>query len=73
MEIFDIGSTELLIVILLATIILGPERLTKVAREAGRLYRSFKMYFTSLSDELKSELDLLDELDKVKNDVNKIK
>ena len=56
MDIFGVGSNELLIIILLAVIVLGPERLVKVAREAGKLVRSVKAYFSSLSDELKDGL-----------------
>ena len=71
MDIFGVGSNELLIVALLAVIVLGPERLVKVAREAGKLVRSVKAYFSSLSDELKSELEVLDEISKETNDLMK--
>lgn len=68
-DIFGFGSNEVLIIALLAVIVLGPERLMKVAREAGKLIRSVKAYFSSLSDELKSELDVLDEIKKETNDL----
>lgn len=71
MDIFGIGQNELLIVALLAVIVLGPERLVKVAREAGKLVRSFKAYFSSLSDELNSELEILDEIKKETDDLIK--
>lgn len=67
MDIFGIGSTELLLVALLAAIVLGPERLVRVARRAGKMVREIKAYFSTLSDELQSELDLLDELQELKN------
>ncbi len=70
-NIFGIGMNELLIIFVLAAIVLGPERLAKVAREAGKHIRNLKAYFSSLSGELKSELDILDELKKVKDVVNK--
>jgi sec-independent protein translocase protein TatB len=71
MEILGIGSTELLVIMLLAAIVLGPERLARVAREAGKFVRNLKAYFNSLSDELKNELDVLDELNEVKRELTK--
>lgn len=71
MDIFGIGGNELLVILLLAAIVLGPERLARTARELGKLVRNFKNYFGSLSDELKSELELLDEIREVKKDIEK--
>lgn len=71
MEIFGVGQNEVLIIALLAVIVLGPERLVKVAREVGKLVRSFKAYFSSLSDELQAELEVLDEIKKETNDLTK--
>jgi len=70
-KIFGIGMNELIVIFLLAAIVLGPERLARVARQAGKLIRNLKTYFSSLSDELKSELDILDEIKKVKDDLNR--
>ena len=70
-NIFGIGMNELLIIFVLAAIVLGPERLARVAREAGKHIRNLKAYFSSLSGELKSELDILDELKKVKDELSK--
>ena len=51
--------------ILLAGIVLGPERMARAARELGRLVRNVKAYFRSLNEELKSELEILDEIKKL--------
>ncbi|HTP00164.1 MAG TPA: twin-arginine translocase TatA/TatE family subunit [Anaerolineales bacterium] len=72
MDIFGIGTNELLIIFVLAAIVLGPERLARTAREIGKLIRNFKAYFTSLSEELKTELDVLDDLKKAGNDLKKL-
>ena len=72
MDIFGIGTNELLVIMLLAVIVLGPERLARVAREAGKLMRNLKAYFGSLNDELKSELDVLDELRDVKREIDHV-
>ncbi len=71
MDIFGIGGNELIVIILLAAIILGPERLARSAREIGRFVKNAKAYFTSLSSELRAELDVLDEMEKVKKDILK--
>jgi Tat protein translocase TatB subunit len=72
MDILGIGTNELLVIMLLAVIVLGPERLARVAREAGKLMRNLKAYFGSLNDELKSELDMLDELRDVKREIDHV-
>lgn len=71
MDIFGIGGNELIVILLLAAIVLGPERLARSAREIGKFVKNVKAYFSSLSSELKSELDVLDELEKVKKDLTK--
>lgn len=70
-SIFGIGMNELIIIFLLATIVLGPERLVRMAREAGKLVRNVKAYFTSLTDELKTELDVIDEVAKIRDGLKK--
>ncbi|MDZ7844395.1 MAG: twin-arginine translocase TatA/TatE family subunit [Anaerolineales bacterium] len=73
MEIFDIGGPELILVGLLAVFVLGPERLMLTARKAGRVIRETKAYFSSLNDELKVELDMLDDIKDVKQDLEDLK
>jgi len=51
--------------------VLGPERLVRTARELGKLVRNVKAYFSSLNEELKTELDLLDEIKDIKKDLEK--
>ena len=70
-RIFGVGGNELIVILLLAGIILGPERLVRTARELGKFIRNVKNYFSTLTDELKAELDVLDDLQKVKDDLTK--
>ena len=70
-SILGIGMNELLIIFLLAAIILGPERLTRVARDAGKLIRNVKNYFKSLTDELNSELNIVEEIKETRKDLFK--
>ena len=72
MDIFGIGGNELLVILVLAAVVLGPERLARSARELGRFVRNVKNYFNSLSDELKGELEVLDEIKKAKDDLTKL-
>jgi hypothetical protein len=43
-----------------------------VAREAGKLVRNLRAYFGSLNDELKSELDMLDDLRDVRREIDHV-
>lgn len=69
--IFGIGGSELVVILILAGVILGPERLARSAREIGKFVKNIKAYFSSLSSELKAELDVLDDIDKLKKDLSK--
>lgn len=62
MNVFEIGTNELIVAALLALIILGPERLVRLARDFGRLARTARSYLASFSQGLNAELDLLDDL-----------
>lgn len=68
-SLFGIGGNELLVILVLAAVVLGPERMARTAREIGRFVRNVKSYLSSFSSELKAELDILDEVDKVKKDL----
>ena len=72
MELFGIGSMELLVIVLLAAIVLGPQRLALTAREAGKLIRNLKAYFRALSDDLGHELDILSDLKDIERDIKKL-
>lgn len=48
---FGIGTGELLLLLLIALIVLGPERMPKLARDLGRAMAEFR----KTSDELKNE------------------
>ena len=41
---FDIGFSELVVIGIVALVVLGPERLPKVARTAGHLFGRFQRY-----------------------------
>jgi Tat protein translocase TatB subunit len=57
MELFGVGPIELLVVLALALIVLGPERLPKVARQAGRALAEFRRMSEELTRELSLQLE----------------
>jgi sec-independent protein translocase protein TatB len=62
---FGIGGPELLLILVLATVILGPLRMIQVARGLGRLLRDLRNYSTELMSGLNEELAFLDEAKEV--------
>jgi sec-independent protein translocase protein TatB len=55
---FDIGFTELLVIGVVALIVIGPERLPKVARTAGHLYGRLQRYVSSVKSDISHEIQL---------------
>lgn len=58
---FDIGFSELLVIGVVALIVIGPERLPKVARTAGHLYGRMQRYVSSVKSDISQEIEF-DEL-----------
>lgn len=55
---FDVGFSELILIFVIALIVLGPERLPKVARTAGSWLGRARRMARSMQYELERELDL---------------
>ena len=60
---FDIGFSELILIGVVALIVIGPERLPKVARTAGHLFGRLQRYVNSVKADISREMQL-DELRK---------
>jgi len=55
---FDIGFSELVLTALIALIVLGPERLPKVARTVGHLLGRMQRYAASVKADIEREIQL---------------
>ena len=64
-NIFGIGGPELLLILVLATVVLGPLRMIQVARGFGRLVRDLRNYSRELMSGLNEELAFLDEAQEI--------
>ena len=64
----DIGLTKLALIGVVALVVIGPERLPKVARMAGTLFGRAQRYINDVKSEVSREMEL-DELRKMHKDV----
>jgi Tat protein translocase TatB subunit len=56
MNVLGIGPFELLLILVIATIVLGPERMAQTGRMLGRLYAQYRTRWQRDVDELTGEL-----------------
>jgi sec-independent protein translocase protein TatB len=64
----DIGFTKLAVIGVIALIVIGPEKLPKVARMAGTLYGRAQRYLSDVKSEVSREIEL-DELRNLQKEV----
>lgn len=60
---FDIGFSELVVIGIVALVVVGPERLPKVARTAGHLFGRLQRYVGGVKADLRREFEF-EELEK---------
>ena len=65
---FDIGFSELLVIGIVALVVLGPERLPRVARTLGHLFGRMQRYVAEVKSEINSEMEL-EEFKKIHGDL----
>ena len=65
---FDIGFSELLVIGVVALVVIGPERLPKVARTLGHLLGRAQRYVNDVKTDINREMQL-DELKKLQSEV----
>lgn len=64
---FDIGFSELFVIMLVGLLVIGPERLPKVARTLGALYGRLQRYVSDVKADISREVEL-EELRKMKTE-----
>ena len=57
---FDVGFSELVLIAVVALVVIGPERLPKVARTLGALVGRMRNYVATVKGEVKREMQLED-------------
>lgn len=65
---FDIGFSELMVIAIVALVVIGPERLPKVARTLGHLLGRAQRYVNDVKSDINREMQL-DELKKLQTEV----
>lgn len=63
---FDIGFSELMVIAVVALIVIGPERLPKVARTVGLLFGRMQRYVNDVKADISREM-ALDDLRKLQS------
>jgi sec-independent protein translocase protein TatB len=65
---FDIGFSEILVIAVVALIVIGPERLPRVARTLGHLLGRMQRYVNDVKSDIAREMEI-DELKKLQTNV----
>ena len=65
---FDIAFSEVMVIAVIALIVIGPERLPRVARTLGHLVGRMQRYVNDVKSDIQREIEL-DELKKLKQSV----
>jgi sec-independent protein translocase protein TatB len=74
MDFLGIGLPELIIIMLVAVIVVGPKRLPEVAAQLGRVVRQMRGYATDVTSQMRSELDdLTKEYEEMRRELEEVK
>jgi sec-independent protein translocase protein TatB len=65
---FDVAFSEIVLIAVVALVVIGPERLPKVARTLGHMFGRLQRYVNEVKADINREIEL-DELRKLKNEV----
>jgi sec-independent protein translocase protein TatB len=56
--VFDVGFSELMVIAVVALIVIGPERLPRVARTLGHLFGRLQRYVNDVKADINREIEL---------------
>ncbi|TLD44299.1 MAG: Sec-independent protein translocase protein TatB [Accumulibacter sp.] len=65
---FDIGFSELMLIAVVALVVIGPERLPRVARTAGHLLGRLQRYVSTVKSDISREMQL-EELRRLQSEI----
>ena len=57
MNLFGMGTFEILTILVVATLVFGPNRIPEFARKAGQFLRSFRQVTTDMTKEFTKAID----------------
>ena len=66
---FDVGLSEMMVIAVVALVVIGPERLPKVARTAGLILGRLRRYVSDVKADISREIQL-DELKRLQQQIN---
>lgn len=56
MDFFDIGAGELVLILIVALVVMGPAKIVQVSRELGKIVHSFRRATSDLTTQISREL-----------------
>ncbi|MCM8596272.1 Sec-independent protein translocase protein TatB [Accumulibacter sp.] len=65
---FDIGFSEMIVIAIVALVVIGPERLPRVARTAGHLLGRLQRYVSDVKADINREMQI-EELRRLQNEI----
>ncbi len=72
-NLFGIGPMELIFVLIIALVVMGPERLPQVAREMAKMMAQIREIYTELMGTLTKEFGDMEELKEIQRDLNSLR
>src|SRR3990170_4308030 len=74
MDFLGIGLPEIILVLIIAAVVIGPKRLPEVAVQLARVIRQMRGYATDVTSQMRSELDeLTREYEQVRKDLQEFR
>jgi sec-independent protein translocase protein TatB len=74
MDIFGVGAGDLLILMIIAAVVLGPERLPRVAVEIAKTLKFLRRYATEATSDLREEFaELTREYESMRTELNEVR